>query len=155
MVTSAKNGMVTAQELQQVFHTEIPITRTIGLTVSRLTPREIEVCAPLMPNMNHKSTAFGGSLYSVAVLTGWGLLYHLLHQEVPDTHIVIFESQIFFHLPVKEDFCAISRIPDDQAVQRFLRVLRKKGRAKIALLVQIITDEGIAVSFKGTYVAHT
>ncbi len=146
--------MLTAKELQRVFHTEIPITQTMGLTVSNLSLTDIRVCAPLKPNINHKATAFGGSLYAVAVLTGWGLLYNLISQEAGDLHIVIFESTIYFHLPVTTDFCAVCRIPEEAAVDRFLRVLRKKGRAKIALLVQIITAEGIAVSFRGTYVAH-
>ncbi len=147
-------GMISATELQEVFHSEIPITKYMGLTVRHLSADAITVCAPLAPNMNHKSTAFGGSIYSVTVLTGWGLLYSLLSDETRDAHIVIFESNILFHLPVKEDFCAVCRIPETRAVERFLRVFRKKGRAKIKLLVQIITDDGIAVSFQGTYVAH-
>jgi len=31
----------------------------------------IILSAPLLPNANYKGTAFGGSLFSVAVLTGW------------------------------------------------------------------------------------
>ncbi len=146
--------MISAEKLQQVFHSEIPITKEMGLHVRQLSSTEITVCAPLAPNTNHKSTAFGGSLYSVVVLTGWGLLYALLSQEKQEAHIVIFESNIYFHLPVKEDFCAICRIPETVALEKFLRQFRKKGRAKIKLLVQIITEDGIAVSFHGTYVAH-
>ncbi len=33
--------------------------------------------APLAPNANHKGTAFGGSLYSLAVLTGWAWAHAL------------------------------------------------------------------------------
>ncbi len=146
--------MDSAKELQEIFYSEIPITQHMGLQVKKLTAQEIQVCAPIHPNMNHKSTAFGGSLYSVAVLTGWGLLHHILRHETPEAHIVIFESTIQFQIPVRQDFCASCHIHDPQQLHPFLHIFRKKGRAKITLHVQIAVPEGIAVSFKGTYVAH-
>ena len=66
------------KELQKVLHLEIQLTRAIGIEVVEYGENGLTLYAPLDNNINHKSTAFGGSLYSVSVLTGWGLLYLLL-----------------------------------------------------------------------------
>ncbi|NOX36993.1 MAG: thioesterase [Calditrichaeota bacterium] len=142
------------QKLQQVLETEIPITRTMGIRVQEYDGQQLVLAAPLTPNINHKSTAFGGSLYSLAVLNGWGLLYLKMQELNLDSHIVIFESSILYHLPVKTDFVSVCKVSDDEDWRRFLTVFRRKGRAKIRLLANILTDEGLAVSFQGTYVAH-
>ena len=62
-------------ELQNVFHQQIPITNHLGLQVSSYENETLRLFAPLQENINHKASAFGGSIYSVCVLAGWGLLY--------------------------------------------------------------------------------
>lgn len=53
---------------------EIPLARHMEIRVLCSDRRSLLLSAPLAANSNHKGTAFGGSLYSVAVLAGWGLL---------------------------------------------------------------------------------
>ncbi len=142
------------QRLQQVLETEIPITRLMEIRVQDYDGQQLVLAAPLTPNINHKSTAFGGSLYSLAVLNGWGLLYLKMQELELNSHIVIFESSILYHLPVKTDFVSVCKITDERDWHRFQTVFRRKGRAKIRLLANILTNEGLAVSFQGTYVAH-
>jgi thioesterase domain-containing protein len=64
-------------ELQKILYSEIPLTKAIGIEVCEFTGLSLTLKAPLEKNINHKCTAFGGSLYSVAVLSGWGLIYLL------------------------------------------------------------------------------
>ena len=62
----------------------------MGIRVAAYDGTSLKLTAPLAPNINHKSTAFGGSLYSLAVLCGWGIV-HLklaeaaLHKHLPDS----------------------------------------------------------------------
>ena len=66
------------KELENVLHSEIPLTREIGIEVVDYTGDSLTLKAPLEKNINHKCTAFGGSLYSVSVLSGWGLIHLLM-----------------------------------------------------------------------------
>ena len=47
------------------------LAKHIGIVVESADDSAVVLRAPLAPNANYKGTAFGGSLYSVAVLTGW------------------------------------------------------------------------------------
>ena len=80
--------------LQSTLHTEIPLTQTMGIKVIAYGDRQLTLKAPLQPNINHKSTAFGGSLYSIAVLSGWGLLFLLLQEQELSGQIVIARSEV-------------------------------------------------------------
>lgn len=48
--------------LGDFLHKEVPITATMQLQVERVTASERSLSMPLAPNINDKSTAFGGSL---------------------------------------------------------------------------------------------
>ena len=50
---------------------EFTLAKHIGIVVESADDDAVVLRAPLAPNANYKGTAFGGSLYSVAVLTGW------------------------------------------------------------------------------------
>ena len=140
--------------LQKVFEEEIPITRQIGIQVAYYDGKKLVLTTPLRPNMNHKSTAFGGSIYSAMVLCGWGWLYLKLREKTEHFHLVIFESSSIYHHPIKSDFNAECHGPDEKEWERFFRIFQKKGRAKIRVFVQVVVEGKIAASFTGTYVAH-
>ena len=57
-------------QLRNVLHEEIPLTKAMGVEVNSYDGHCLVLSAPLDPNTNHKDTAFGGSLYSLAVLAG-------------------------------------------------------------------------------------
>ena len=146
------------KELQQVLHSEIPLTKSIGIEVIELTDTSLTLSAPLSNNINHKCTAFGGSIYSVAVLSGWGLLYSLLKRHKLSGHIVIQQSNTKFIKPVDADITAKCTFDSTVQYQKFLKTYQRKGIARIKLLSQIKLDEdsgtGANVIFKGSYVVH-
>jgi len=59
-----------SEDLQERIDQEIPLAKHIGIVVESADDTTVVLRAPLAPNGNHKGTAFGGSLYSVAVLSG-------------------------------------------------------------------------------------
>ena len=143
----------TAARLQQTLHSDIPLTREMGITVAAYDGRQLRLAAPLAPNLNHKCTAFGGSLYSLAVLCGWGLLHLKLEEAGLHRHIVIQEADIEYLLPVAQDIEAECEV-DNAALQRFMAMLQKHGRARLSLEVAIKHDGHAAVKFSGRYVVH-
>lgn len=129
----------------------IPITRAMDVRVTVCEPERIVLGAPLEPNFNHKCTAFGGSLYSVAVLSGWALILATMERAGLDGEIVIASSTMAYHSPVTQAFEACCRSPSAEAVERFLRMCAKKGRARIALDSQVQCNGIVACEFSGTY----
>lgn len=142
-----------AAALEQILHNEIPISKAMGIRVANYDGASLSLAAPLAPNINHKSTAFGGSLYSLAVLCGWGLLHLKLADARMHKHILIQESSIRYLHPVEHDLHAECRL-DDAAFKQFLRTLEKHGRARLSLDVIITQDKRPAVEFTGRYVVH-
>lgn len=142
------------RELQAVLHHEIPLTRQIGLIVQEYDGVRLSLRAPLAPNVNHKSTAFAGSLTAVATLTGWGLMWLILRERGLRGVIVIQESATQYRLPVGHDFVATCQMPAERATGRFLSGLRRHGKARLPLMVDIHGGSGqVAVAFTGSYVA--
>jgi thioesterase domain-containing protein len=145
--------MIRAAALEQILHTEIPISKAMGIRVAYYDGASLKLDAPLAPNTNHKSTAFGGSLYSLAVLCGWGLLHLKLADARMHKHIVIQDSNIRYLHPVEHDLHAVCRL-DDAAFKHFLLTLAKHDRARLSLDVVITHDNQRSVEFTGHYVVH-
>ncbi|MGK7913765.1 MAG: thioesterase domain-containing protein [Synechococcus sp.] len=140
--------------LQSTLYTEIPLTKAMGIEVVAYGDRQLTLKAPLQPNINHKSTAFGGSLYSIAVLNGWGLLFLLLQKAELAGQVVIASSNIRYLQPVTGDLFATAQLPDVDVCDRFLRQLQRNGRSRVKLKVNVQghDPQKSAVEFEGTYV---
>lgn len=142
------------RELQETFYSEIPITKHLGVTVVSYNGEQLALRAPLEANINHKDTAFAGSLNALVTLAGWGLLWLILKEEELAAKIVIQDSTINYLLPVTRDFVAVCAKPDAAQLARFTTMLRRKGRARLELEAEIREENQLAVAFKGRYVAQ-
>lgn len=139
--------------LEQLLHQDIPLTQAMGLGVLAWQDGELRLSLPLAANYNHKSSMFGGSLYSGAVLAGWGWLHLSLREAgVTDGHIVIQQGQIDYAEPVLSDAVAVCAAPEPAVWHRFLALYRRRGLARIALHSRILSGEAEAVRFSGQYV---
>src|SRR3981081_3989276 len=90
--------------LQQVFTTEIPITRYLSVSVASYQNGCLTLLAPLQENSNHVHTAFAGSLNAVMTLAGWGQLWLILKEYELEGQIVIQNSVIEYLKPVTDGF---------------------------------------------------
>jgi thioesterase domain-containing protein len=142
------------RRLQATLHAEIPISEEIGITVGAYDDGCLALHAPLAPNINHKDTAFAGSLNAVATLAGWSLIWLLLDEARLPGKIVIQDSAIEYLRPVTSDFAARCRLPEADELSRFLMILRKKARARLQLQATISQEDRMAVRFSGRYVVH-
>lgn len=137
-----------------MLHEEIPLTQAIGLRIGAFQEGRLELGAPLAPNVNHKDTAFAGSLTAVATLTGWSLLWLLLKEHGLSGQIVIQDCAVRYLRPVTHDFTAASALPDPATVARFLETFRRRGMARLELRAEIFEAGRLAVELTGRYVAH-
>ncbi len=143
-----------SEQLQETLHHEIPLTVALGLTVASYDGLALELHAPLTSNINHKATAFAGSLNAVATLSGWGIVWCILKEAGIAAKIVIQDSQINYLLPVAADFAAVCARPESAQVSRFKKMLLKRGLARLELRAEIREGGQPAVTFRGRYVAQ-
>jgi len=140
------------QELQEILALEIPITQHLGISIESYDETGLTLKAPLQQNINHKSTAFAGSLNALLTLAGWGLLWLLLQERDMHAQIVIQESMSSYLRPVTRDFSARCHKPDPTHIARLETTLRKKGKARLELQSEIREGDIVAVTFSGRYV---
>ncbi len=139
--------------LEQQLHQEIPITRAMGIGVRQLTEQLLCVSAPISENINHKQTAFGGSLNTLCTVACWGLLSFWLHREKLGCQIVIQSNQTDYRTAVTSDFSACCSFDDINARSKFISQLKKRGRARMELHSSIQEQGEVAVQFSGRFVA--
>lgn len=126
--------------------------------------RPLALSAPLSLNDNDKDTAFGGSLYCVAVMTCWSFVYlRCLHQQKLDPslprgtpNIVVSKAQIEYLAPVRsESIVAYCEAMDQALWPPFFERFASHGSARINLSSRVSTqsdgDGKPAVSFSGAY----
>ena len=143
--------MSPAQQIQELLHGKIPITRAMGVEVEDYDGERLILSAPLEANVNHLGTAFGGSLSALAVLSGYGLLW--LELKDTECHIVIRKSTISYERPVRGEIRAICVRPHSDVLEEFKRSFHQKGKARIALSATIEDQGETAVRFEGIFVA--
>ena len=140
------------QALQQTLEHEIPLTQHLELQVLAYDEQGLTLGAPLAPNINHKRTAFAGSLNSVVTLAGWGLLWLVLQEQEIAARVVIQDSSCSYLRPVNDDFTAFCQKPTSAEIAKVAEALHKRGRARIELRVEVRNTTGVAVLFTGRYV---
>lgn len=132
---------------------EFMLARHIGIVVDSADDTAVVLRAPLAPNANYKGTAFGGSLYSLAVLAGWAwVTRYLAAQDLP-ADAVIQESSMHFFVPVQGELRANAAAPSGAQVDKFRKMLQRAGRGRIRLRVEIIYGQTLATLFDGVFAA--
>jgi thioesterase domain-containing protein len=140
-----------AADLEKRILTDIPLARHIGVRVLQFDGSSVVLGAPLAPNSNHKGTAFGGSLFSLAVLAGWGLLGAKLRERGVDGELVIQESRVSYLAPVTGDLVARATLPGGPELDRFMRAVDRYRKGRLRLNVTIEHAGHEAVHFEGTF----
>jgi len=142
-----------AATLENLLHRDIPITRAMGIKVKQYDGHELSLGAPLSANINHKMTAFGGSINTLTTLTCWGLIHLILKEAGLQGHVVIQDSSIRYLHPIHGDMEATCQKPPQNLVKRFTELYRQRGKARMELSSTIYQDDEIAASYIGRYVA--
>jgi len=144
---------MTPRALELYLHKNIPLSKAMEVAVAAREDGGIELSAPLPPNLNHRGTAFGGSVSSLAVLSAWTLLHVELGRAGLPSRIVIQKSEFTYLKPIDGEFSAVCALPAPAVWNRFLTTLRRRGKARIALEASVRCGAVEAGRFTGDYVA--
>lgn len=140
-------------EITAYLHAHIPITQALGARVESWDGSAIRLSAPLAPNLNHRGTAFGGSLSALAILAGWAILHLALRERGLEVRLVIQRSALDFVEPIEGDFTASARLPPPAQWERFLATLSRHSRARITVEGEVACGGRAGGRHEGVYVA--
>lgn len=143
---------MTASALEAYLHAHIPITRAMGVWAISAGADRVELAAPLEPNINVHGTAFGGSGATLALLAAWSVLHLRLEAEAIANRLVIQRSTTDYFLPVGGDFTAAASL-DGHDTGPFLEMLRRRGRARLAVPADLMFEGKLAGRLTGDFVA--
>lgn len=146
--------LIQADALTRYLHDHIPLTRHMQILVAECSPDRIVLRAPLAPNINHRETAFGGSLSGIAILAGWAWLHARLSRDF-GPRLVVQESTMTFEKPVTGQFEAVCNSPPATEFARFRSLLERRGKARMTLASHVVSDSQIVAHHTGRYVAVT
>ena len=139
--------------LQERIAAEFPLARHLGVVIESADDSGLVLYAPLALNANHQGTGFGGSLFSLAVLAGWAWVTRYLAGSDIAADAVIQESTIRYFIPVQGVLRATLLAPPPASTDKLLRMLRRAGRGRIGLTVDIHQDAILATRFEGIFAA--
>jgi thioesterase domain-containing protein len=128
--------MSAAADLTCKIREAIPLSESMQFSIERLDVGGIRVSAPLTPNINIHGTGFAGSIYSVAVLTGWALCTHIIDDSNIDADLVVGRAEISYRAPVTGDIDCHCDIADQQR-EVFLQTFHERGKARLVLDIEV------------------
>lgn len=147
-----ENGM-NEQTLQHYLYEHIPLSQAMQVEVVCVQDNAVILSAPLAPNINHRATVFGGSASAVAILAAWSLLHTRLQRAGIASRLVIQSNTMHYDLPITGRFTAHASLADESGWQRFLQMLQRKGKARIAVESVLDCNGSQVGRLRGEFVA--
>lgn len=143
---------VEISEVESYLHTHIPITREMGVRVWSIDEEGVRLRAPLEPNINHRSTVFGGSASALSILAAWTLVHVRLRESGLTSRIVIQRNAMEYLRPIAGEFEAYCPAPAARSWERLVEGVERRGRGRITLEVELLAEGEIVGTFSGAYV---
>ncbi|KQM99351.1 hypothetical protein ASE85_10990 [Sphingobium sp. Leaf26] len=141
------------QALEEYLHRQIPLAAAVAAKVVHADAHSLTLSAPLAPNLNHKSTAFGGSISVLGILAAWAIVHTRLESEGVACEVVIQSSQMDYLRPITGIFTAKSSLVRTSDWPIFMKMLARRKRARIEVGVTLFADDLPAATMTGRFVA--
>lgn len=123
-------------DLQNKIRNAIPVSEAMQFSIAELSSGSILVQAPLAPNVNIHGTGFAGSIYSIAVLAGWGLSTHIMDLLSMDGELVVSEAEIRYRVPVT-GMIECRTVASEAERKEFQDSFINTGKGKLSLRIEV------------------
>jgi thioesterase domain-containing protein len=140
-------------QLGQYLHEHIPLSAAMQVSVAEASQEAVVLSAPLAPNINHRETVFGGSASALAILAAWSLLHIRLLAEGVTGRLVIQNGRMDYLAPMANAFSARAAAPESAEWERFRRMLKQRGKGRVAVAVELYCAGRATARFHGDFVA--
>ncbi|EAU0090868.1 GNAT family N-acetyltransferase, partial [Salmonella enterica] len=136
-------------QLQQAWYEHIPLSEKMGVRIQQYTGQKFITTMPEIGNQNPHHTLFAGSLFSLATLTGWGLIWLMLRERHLGGTIILADAHIRYSAPISGKPSAVA---DLGALGGDLDRLARGRKARVQMQVELFGDETPGAVFEGTYI---
>ncbi|MDX1678214.1 bifunctional GNAT family N-acetyltransferase/thioesterase [Arsukibacterium sp.] len=137
------------RELAATWQQTIPLSNYMQLKITGFNGSRFSCSAPLAPNINLHQTMFAGSIYTLATLTGWGMLYMQLKALGLHGAQVLANADIRYLRPVSSQPEARCDLLDCSGC---LTPLADGQKVRQRIRVGIYCQQQICAEFTGNYV---
>lgn len=138
-----------SRQLVALWHQTIPLSAFMQLDIEKFDGSTLYCNAALAPNQNLHHTMFAGSIYTLATLTGWGLVYLQLQDLGLDGDIVLADGRIRYQAPLKHQPRARATLLQ---VQGSLQALAQAKKVRQVIQVELLDGEQVVAEFEGRFV---
>lgn len=143
------------QELLAKLNKDIPVSKFLGFDFAEATATKVVIRARLSENINHKGTAFGGSLYTLSVLAAYSLVYLGIEKEkIKTNNIVIQKGEIQYLKPVTSDFDITCEFNGEASYQKFYETLARWKKVRETIKAQIFCQGKLCAKLDGVFVVQ-
>ena len=143
---------MTNDQVRDYLYQQIPLSQAMGIGIDQATTNQVVLNIPLAPNINHRETAFGGSISAAGILACWTLVHLRLAELDIHTRLVIHKNKMIYREPIAGDFEAMCSFDDETAWSQVLEMLERWGKAKLQLKASLIWQGQEAAEFQGSFV---
>ncbi len=142
-----------AGELQSYIYEHIPVIAQNHFEIQEIKDEQVFFKGSLKEHINHRDSAFGGSLSSLMILTAWSAV-RIMTDKLKNVVIVIQNSHVDFLKPVLADFTAVNHQLPPAIRQKLFQSLQRFGKGRVTMNVDLYTNDphDILASFKGDFV---
>ena len=119
--------------IRAYLYEHIPLSKAMEVEIVKVTQELVILAAPIKPNINHRSTVFGGSASALAILSAWTLVNFRLQGEGIFSRLVIQKNSINYDKPIVDDFEAVCTLNEPEIWTRFVKTLQRKKKSRITV----------------------
>ena len=142
------------QNFENTLFKLIPQTQNLGIKISRIEDHQLTVNGNYALNKNHLDIVFGGSIAAISITSAWSLVQHNIERAGLKGNLVIKRQEIDYLLPVKTDFECVASFQSAEDWESFVNTYREKGRARIVVTAQILSESKTTSKFQGVFVLY-
>ncbi len=136
-------------QLQQAWYQSIPLSEKIGVRIVQYTGKKFITTMPESGNQNGVHALFAGSLFSLATLTGWGLIWLLLRERHLGGTIILADAHVRYSSLIEGRPTAVA---DLGSLSGDLDRLARGRKARVQLNVQLSGNDKTGAIFEGVYI---
>ncbi|MFA7554415.1 MAG: YiiD C-terminal domain-containing protein [Spongiibacteraceae bacterium] len=138
--------------LDEFFAEHLPITQYLNMRVHEYSGESFSLAIDLAPSINDKLTAFGGSLYCLAVMNCWGMVYLQGRQRGLNPNLVVSRAEIEYLAPVDDEVIIAScHAPEEINWDDFFAAYQSRGKARATVSSTVLCNGREALRFNGEY----
>lgn len=124
-------------ELNAYLYAKIPLAAFMQVRVASVSPEQVELTAPLEPNVNVHGTLFGGSAASLALLAAWALAHLRAEAAALRAPLVVRSHHMTYSRPVTDGVKVVASFAKLGDWQAFVEQVGSRGRGRINVSVAV------------------